>query len=126
LTRVNRSRGSPLLLSGRLSALTGSARSALGALGRSPEDKSRKAANNACYDCVGHDRGKGERGDDADEQDAQQVARRAVIDGGRLHLHAVRLQRQTKAIESIRSYVAIWFWLTIVGAVLFAIAINNS
>ena len=51
---------------------------------------------------------------------------RAVIDDGRLHLHAVHLQRQTKAIESIRSYVAIWFWLTIVGAVLFAIAINNS
>lgn len=40
-------------------------------------------------------------------------------------LHAVHLQRQTKAIESIRSYVAIWFWLTFVGAVLWGIAINN-
>jgi hypothetical protein len=40
--------------------------------------------------------------------------------------HAANLQRQTKAIESIRTYVAIWFWLTIAGAVLFAIAVNSS
>jgi hypothetical protein len=32
-----------------------------------------------------------------------------------------QLQRQTKAIESIRSYVAVWFWLTIIGAVLLVI-----
>src|SRR4051794_39250770 len=29
-----------------------------------------------------------------------------------------QLHRQSKAIESIRSYVAIWFWLTIIGGVL--------
>ncbi len=32
--------------------------------------------------------------------------------------HAEQLERQGKAIESIRTYVAIWFWLSIVGAVL--------
>jgi hypothetical protein len=41
-------------------------------------------------------------------------------------MHAGHLQRQTKAIESIRNYVAIWFWLTIAGAVLLAISINSS
>jgi hypothetical protein len=29
-----------------------------------------------------------------------------------------QLPRQSKAIESIRTYVAIWFWLTIIGGVL--------
>jgi hypothetical protein len=32
-----------------------------------------------------------------------------------------QLQRQTKAIESIRSHVAVWFWLTIIGGVLLVI-----
>jgi hypothetical protein len=32
--------------------------------------------------------------------------------------HALQLERQGKAVESIRTYVAIWFWLSIVGAVL--------
>jgi hypothetical protein len=39
-------------------------------------------------------------------------------------LHAGHLDRQTKAIESIKNYVAIWFWLTIVGAV--ALVLANS
>lgn len=37
-------------------------------------------------------------------------------------LQATHLQRQSSAIESIRTYVAVWFWLTIVGAVLIAFA----
>lgn len=37
-----------------------------------------------------------------------------------------QMQRQTKAIESIRGYVAIWFWLTIVGAVIIAIATSSA
>ncbi len=38
------------------------------------------------------------------------------------HLHAGHLQRQTTAIEQIRNYVTIWFWLTIAGAVLIVLA----
>jgi hypothetical protein len=41
-------------------------------------------------------------------------------------LHAGHLQRQSKAIESIRTYVAIWFWLSIAGAVLVAVAVSNA
>lgn len=41
-------------------------------------------------------------------------------------LHANHLERQTKAVESIRTYVAVWFWLTIAGAVLVAVSINSS
>ncbi len=38
------------------------------------------------------------------------------------HMHAGHLERQTRAIEQIRNYVTIWFWLTIAGALLFVIA----
>lgn len=32
--------------------------------------------------------------------------------------HSQHLKRQTKAVESIKNYVAIWFWLSVAGAVL--------
>jgi hypothetical protein len=38
------------------------------------------------------------------------------------HLHAGHLNRQTRAIEQIRNYVTIWFWLSVAGAVLFVLA----
>lgn len=30
-------------------------------------------------------------------------------------VHSKHLERQSNAIESIRTYVAVWFWLTMVG-----------
>ena len=41
-------------------------------------------------------------------------------------LHASHLERQTRAIESIRTYVLVWFWLSIVGAVLIAAAVSQA
>jgi hypothetical protein len=40
--------------------------------------------------------------------------------------HAAQLERQGKAIESIRTYVAIWFWLSIVGGVLVVMAASTG
>jgi hypothetical protein len=39
--------------------------------------------------------------------------------------HAEQLERQGKAIESIRTYVAIWFWLSIASAVLIFFAAST-
>lgn len=42
--------------------------------------------------------------------------------------HAGHLERQTRATEQIRNYVAVWFWLSMLGAafLLFAAIAENA
>jgi hypothetical protein len=37
-----------------------------------------------------------------------------------------QMMRQTKAVETVRTYVAIWFWLSVIGAVLAVIAVASA
>jgi hypothetical protein len=37
-----------------------------------------------------------------------------------------QLVRQTKAIETIKTYVGIWFWLTVVGLVMLMVGMASS
>lgn len=40
--------------------------------------------------------------------------------------HAEHVERQSKAIESIRNYVAIWFWLTIAGSIILVALVASA